>query len=113
MGWEHRQGGRYYYRNERQGDRVALTYYGRGYVATLAAHLDAEARSNREQPLRAISELVEKLGPPDAALNRLSNACNLLLKATLLTHGFHRPNHGAWRRRRDPNRRTIKLDPGC
>jgi hypothetical protein len=61
MGWESRPGGRYYYRNERQGDCVVKKYYGRGYVGALAAHLDAEARNNREQPLRAIGELVEKL----------------------------------------------------
>jgi hypothetical protein len=113
MGWEHRYGGCYYYRNERQGDRVVKKYYGPGPVGSLAARLDAEARNDREQPLRAIGELVAQLGPPDAALNSLSNACDLLLEATLLIHGFHRPNYGAWRRRRVRNCRTVKLDPGC
>jgi hypothetical protein len=112
MGWKHRYGGCYYYRNERQGDRVVKRYYGAGLVGSLAARLDAKARNNREQPLRAIGVLVARLGPPDAALNGLSNACNLLLEATLLIHGFHRPNYGAWRRRRVPNCRIGKLDPG-
>jgi hypothetical protein len=112
MGWEHRYGGCYYYRNERQGDRVVKKYYGGGLVGALAGRLDAEARNKREQPLRAIGELVARLGPPDAALDSLSNACNLLLEATLLVHGFYRPNYGAWRRRRVPNCQSVRLDPG-
>jgi hypothetical protein len=99
MAWESRSGRRYYYRSVWLDGRVVKRYFGSGPAGELASQLDEEARRARREPLEAIRELRERLGPPDAALAALGAACDILLEATLLAEGFHRPNYGVWRRR--------------
>jgi hypothetical protein len=99
MAWESRSGRRYYYRSVWLDGRVVRRYFGSGPAGELASQLDEEARRGRQEPLEAIRGHRERLGPPDAALASLGAACDVLLEATLLATGYHRPNYGAWRRR--------------
>jgi hypothetical protein len=57
-----RPAGCYYYRNERHGDRVLKKYYGRGVVGELAARMVADALRKRQEAVRAIRELRDRLG---------------------------------------------------
>src|SRR3954468_6403711 len=99
IAWEKRPTGWFYYRSERRGDRVVKRYVGRGEVARIAAEIDREVRAGREADARAFRELVARLAPPEDEMRALDCACDLSVEAALTAAGFHRPNHGAWRRK--------------
>ena len=47
MGWEEKNGRRYYYRKRRVGGQVISEYVGTGYAALLAEAMDIEAKHER------------------------------------------------------------------
>lgn len=100
MAWASRPGGTYYYRNEWVDGRVVTRYFGRGPAAELAAGLDALARQRRRDEAEALRAEQARLRPLEAALAALDAACDLMVEAELTAAGYHRPNYGAWRRRR-------------
>ena len=100
MAWASRPGGTYYYRNQWVDGRAVTRYLGRGPAAELAAGLDALARQRRRDEAEALRAERARLGPPEAALAALEAACKLMVEAGLTAAGYHRPNYGAWRRRR-------------
>ena len=57
-----RPDGCYYYRNERHGDRVLKKHHGRDVVGELAARMVADALRKRQEAVRAIRELRDRLG---------------------------------------------------
>jgi hypothetical protein len=101
MAWEVRPGGRFYYQSERCGNKVIKRYFGRGPTGELAALLDAQSRRKREQEAAAIQSERERLAPPEIALAKFDDVCNVLFEATMMVAGFHRPNYSAWRLRRE------------
>lgn len=106
MSWEQRKrGGRYYTRSRRVGGRIVRSYVGRGVVGELAAREDEERRAQRlaqqarrrEERRRAEEEARALLAP----LADLDALISTLTAATLTAAGYHRPNRGVWRKRRE------------
>jgi hypothetical protein len=112
MGWEARPSGRFYYRSRRVGGRVLKTYLGNGPAARLAALMDGEAEGLRRAEAAAIAAERARVGPAEEAIARLEAACELVLEATLTAAGYHRVDHGPWRRRNVPARTHVRPDRG-
>ena len=103
MGWEARgRGGtRVYYRVYRDGGRVRREYLGRGALAGEAAAAVDARRQHAEAGRRAVRDALAGLAAADALLREVGAAAAVLMDATLHAAGWHRPNHGRWRMRRD------------
>ena len=100
MAWERRGQHEYYYRVRKVDGRVVRTYVGRGLHAELAAREDAERRAHRQAEKERLARLVAELDAADATLIKFIDGCDLLMKATLTTAGYHQHSRGEWRRRR-------------
>ena len=69
MGWEIRNGSRYYHRKERSAGRVRSIYVGQGAIAEMTAQVDAlrlreneTQRNNERQERRAFDRIL--IAPP-------------------------------------------------
>src|SRR5262245_20111838 len=98
MTWQRHS--RYYYRSERQGDRVRSVYLGCDLLAAQLAELDvlhhrqeAEARAARRQAQAHAAQADAELAMLDRVLETLAAAC-------LTAAGYHRHHQGPWRKRR-------------
>ena len=103
MGWERRagSGALYYYRTRRgPAGQIIKEYCGRGQRARAAADAVARSQTQRKEDHQAVREEQGRLAGPDSLMDELVGVAQLLLEATLLAQGFHRPNYGAWRRKR-------------
>jgi hypothetical protein len=100
MGWENRNGKRFYYRKRRQGRRVISEYIGSGPIAEFMATIVKGER----QDLAA--QRMKKKQDFDRVLNEdreLDTACELVRDLTrwiLLASGYH-AHKRQWRRRRN------------
>jgi hypothetical protein len=104
VAWEARGGGRYYYRVVRDDGRVRRLYLGNGPVAELSAR-EAELR-RAERQARACSRA--GLEAAEAASRELAELAELLARTALVAAGYHRHDRGAWRRRRERQRRADR-----
>jgi hypothetical protein len=104
MGWEYRKGTRYYYRKERQGNRVVSTYIGpAGDRAALFAEIDALDRQRRQQERWeaqiARAQFAELASAPEGLTELLAEAKRAAAEA-LTAAGYHQHKRGQWRKRR-------------
>lgn len=100
MGWETRKrGGLYYYRSRWERGRVRKEYVGSGYVAQLAAQLDAIEREERETKARDEMAELDQLEALDTELAELSHNVTRTMRAELERAGYHRHHKGEWRKR--------------
>lgn len=81
--------------------KVRKVYLGRGDAARTVAASIAEHKARREAGRRAVREARDALAVVDALTAELDGAATLLMEAVLLVGGWHRPNYGPWRRKRD------------
>jgi hypothetical protein len=91
----HGNGKLYYYDKRREGDRVVSQYVGSGLVADLAqkrAEIDKRQREAARAERMSIAEIDRRMG-------EFSELVDLLVKAELLTLGYHQHKR-QWRRRR-------------
>jgi len=100
MGWEQRNGQRYYYRKKREGGRVVSEYVGTGEIAGLLFALDQseyeERQKNRAEWKRRKDE-AEKLAKDSKSLALFTRH---ILRACLLVKGYH-PHKGQWRKKQN------------
>jgi hypothetical protein len=95
MAWEQRGNKTYYYRKQRQGDRVISEYVGTGELAQTAADIDAlerelrHAQRRQRQARRAL----------DAQVDQACRLIGALTYSVLLTAGYH-THKGQWRKKR-------------
>ncbi len=54
MALEERNGNYYYYRKEREGNRIVSKYYGKGELASLVAQMDEIERQEKAQKERLV-----------------------------------------------------------
>jgi hypothetical protein len=101
MAWETRGKRKYYYRSVRDNDRVRKVYYGTGYMGNLAASADSLRRAEWEADENEIRTLRNQMHAVLSLARELSRMTDLLVAATLLAAGFHRPYRGGWRKWRD------------
>lgn len=99
MGWENRGNQAYYYRKRRRGRRVVSEYLGSGDLAELAAQIDQATAAARAEELRAQREERAAQRAIDGALDAAGRQTALLLRAYLLSNGYH-THKGQWRRKR-------------
>lgn len=79
---------------------VQKVYLGRGPKAEAAARDLEQGRKQREEERRALELRLSELRPVDGLMAALQEAAGLLMEAVLSAQGYHRPNHGPWRKRR-------------
>ena len=102
MGWENRgEHGPYYTRTRKVEGRVVREYVGGGRVGELAAQDDRRARAARAEAANEWREECERMAALDSLVDDVSEAADILVKATLLAAGYHRHHRGEWRRRRE------------
>lgn len=103
MAWQTIGRKRYYTRSRKVKGRVVRESFGSGPEAHLAAALDARRRHEREASWTA--RRLERACWRSAVgtLERMIGSTQLLLRAALLTAGYHQHERGAWRRRHDAN----------
>ncbi len=107
MAWEKRGSKTYFYRSRRQAGRVRKVYYGGGPLGRLAAEVDALRRAEEQHERDARRARKEQLDAALALSRSLGRACGLLVAASLLAAGFHRPGRHRWRKWWN-GRRVIK-----
>jgi hypothetical protein len=99
MGWEDRDGRRYYYRKKRVGGRVVSEYVGAGLLAELSAQSAEQDQRRAKIERRKWRKTVEA----EVAIDRLMSDAGRLVKAltdaTLAINGYHR-HKGQWRKRK-------------
>ena len=101
MAWEKRErGGRYYYRSKREGGQVVKQYVGTGKRAELAAAQDEAEQQQRATRAHAWRQERDRFESSDLAVEELCNATDLVIRAALLSAGYHQHHRGEWRRRR-------------
>ena len=103
MAWETRFGRPNLYRSRRVGGRVVKDYLGHGPAARVADSLAALDRRDRREQAEALAAQVAATEPLDRLMGELDEAAGRLLEATLLAHGYWRPNY-TWMRRTDARR---------
>ena len=101
--WERRErGGLYYTRSRKENGRVVREYIGGGPLGQLAALQDEHERRQREEQAAYWRKEQQDLDALEAAVDELSEASDLLVRAALLASGHRQHNRGEWRLRREP-----------
>ena len=101
MGWENRGNRRYYYRAYKTKGRVHKAYVGAGPLAELAAQHDDLARQLRRDAAELRRHELAGMQAFDDSAAALHHALETLIRATLVTAGYHRHHGSEWRKRRD------------
>lgn len=104
MAFETRKsGGRYFYLGvrDRATGKVRKLYLGTGDAARSVAAAIADRKRRQAADRRAVWEARDAIRAADALTAELDGAATVLMEAELLAKGFHRQNHGPWRRKRD------------
>jgi hypothetical protein len=105
MAWESRKrGGLYYTRSRKVNGRVVREYMGSGALGQIAALEDEYDRRQREEQAACWREQQEGLDALETPVDELSEASDLLVRATLLATGYRQHNRGEWRLRREPKK---------
>lgn len=100
MGWELRNGRRYYYRKIRRGKRVISEYVGMGAFAEILSQLDDIDRAREiaaNVAWRNEKNLDKKLNHEICQLTEIING---MARASLLVSGYH-SHKGQWRQIRN------------
>jgi hypothetical protein len=136
MGLVNRNGNTYFYESKRIGGRVVSRYVGSGAFAQGYAKLDwamrITARMRRqiaegERLARVEADRAEqrkaravraKLAKEADRIEGYSRRVDAAVEKAMAALGYHRPNRGAWRKRRETTtmgktRTTTKYDPGA
>jgi hypothetical protein len=100
MAWEERGSRRYYTRSRKVAGRVVREYVGAGPIGELAAAADSLRRAARRSAAEARRVEQDRWLAALAPLLELSRAVDVVVRATLLTAGYHQHSRSSWRRKR-------------
>ena len=107
MGWRHTNGRSYYYRSVRVNGKVKSIYAGVG-LAGISAEMDVEDRNfERQRNRERIERLQAEFRPLFQTLDEFSRELDRLVRAMLLTAGFHQHHRSDWRRRGTQQKQAI------
>ncbi len=81
MAFEKRGNGIYYYKKEREGNRVVSKYIGKGEVASLIAQMDELEADSKEHTGFMQQQRREKAEKFEKEIAEIENAFNLLVTA--------------------------------
>ena len=99
MGWESRQGHKFYYRKKRIDGRVVSQYVGTGRLAEICAEGDELLRGIEKEKRNAERSTREAEAEIDRQLDAVESALAALVSAVLRSAGFHK-HKGEWRKKR-------------
>lgn len=100
MGWELRNGKRYYYRKIRKGRRVVSEYVGVGEFAELLFQLDGIDRIEKNMSVIEWKDKKDEVKNCGKDINQLTKLISGMVRASLLISGYH-SHKGQWRRIRN------------
>jgi hypothetical protein len=96
MGWQKRDGRRYYYLAIRENGRQKNLYLGKGSPAELAAAKLEQAKASRDRVLAELRTMQQELRSLDLLIDTVDQGAAGLLEATLLGQGYYRDDR-RWR----------------
>ena len=99
MGWETRNGKRYYYRKRWVNGRPVSEYVGAGMSATWAEALDGIERYERQEAAAEWRRVVEAERRAARALARVDVVTSTLTAVVLIVNGYH-AHKRQWRKQR-------------
>jgi hypothetical protein len=99
MAWKTINGRRYYYKSEREGNKVKSTYFGAGEVGTLMAEMVALERLERAADREELREQREEFMAEETVVSEWFDGVQAVADAAIIAAGFHK-HKGQWRRKR-------------
>src|SRR5258708_37887263 len=99
MGWKRINGRSYFYEIRRENGRVRTIYRGAGIIGDLSEIRILAAREQREADREEQRHAIESERAEDREIDEAFERVEMLLRATLVRAGFHRPNRKWWRKR--------------
>lgn len=100
MGWEDRNGKRYYYRKRREGRHVISEYIGCGFVGELAEDMDIIDRAESHQAREVWQATKQSADAIASQARQVEKFTQTMLRAALMLTGYH-THKRQWRKRRD------------
>ncbi len=97
MALEKRNGNYYYYKKERDGNRVVSKYYGKGELASLIAQMDEIERYEKAEKAELQRKNKEEIEKIDRELSNLGQEIRKLIENVLLNLGFYKTRSREWR----------------
>ena len=99
MGWEQRNGHKYYYRKKRLNGQVQSEYVGAGHLAEICAEQDEYERWLEKEKRDAERSTRQAEAEIDRQLDAVESTLATLTGAILRSAGFHK-HKGQWRKER-------------
>ncbi len=87
----------YYYKKEREGNRVVLKYYGKGEIASLIAALDEIERQEKLEKAEIQRRNKDEQTKIDRDLSNIEQEIKKLTENVLLKIGFYKTKSREWR----------------
>lgn len=103
MGWELRNGKRYYYRKFRKGRQVISEYVGKSEVVEFLFMSDEADRNEKTRSRIAWKRHKDEAKRLHEGVSQLAKIITGLTRASLLTSGYH-SHKGQWRKNRNGQR---------
>jgi hypothetical protein len=100
VAWENRGGSRYYTRSRKVNGRVIREYVGGGLPGLLAEQEDDERRQRRAEARARRQRDQDAFAAASQSHEELSRVADALIRATLISAGYHQHDRGQWRKRR-------------
>ncbi|HLM62481.1 MAG TPA: hypothetical protein VK308_16895 [Pyrinomonadaceae bacterium] len=97
MALEKRNGNYYYYKKEREGNRVVSRYYGKGELASLVAQMDEIEREEKKIKTLENLRLKQETEAIDREIDLYESEVTDLITKTLLSLGFYKTKSREWR----------------
>ncbi len=97
MALEERNGNYYYYKKEREGNRVVSKYYGKGELASLVAQMDEIERQETAEKTELQRKNKEKQEKIDRELSEIEQKTKSLISEFLISKGFYQTKSREWR----------------
>ena len=97
MALEKRGGNYYYYKKEREGNRVISTYYGKGELAVLIAQMDEFDRQDKHFETLKILRFKQETAAIDKEIELYESKVKDITAETLLSLGFYKIKSREWR----------------
>jgi hypothetical protein len=97
MTLENRNGNYYYYKKERDGNRIVSKYYGRGELANLVAQMDEIDREEKEIKTLENLRFKQETQAIDREIDLYESEVADLIAKTLLSLGFYKTKSREWR----------------
>ncbi|QDT66618.1 hypothetical protein [Calycomorphotria hydatis] len=103
MSWDRKSGTHksYYYRNKRVDGHRVKEYVGRGRLGEQAALNDEKQRLQRQLDRQYWDSRLARIDQAEKSLVELAQVTTILVRAIMVTCGYHLHKGHEWRKRRE------------